>query len=190
MAYIRTVAPPAEDSEWGALYKRVGNPDGTIDNVMTVHSLSPESLRAHFELYVTAMHRPSPLSRAEREIVGTVVSRLNGCAYCVAHHAAGLKRLLPAERAGVAESIVAGVSGRAAGLTEREAALVGYAEKLTRAPGSMVRGDVEALRAAGVEDRGILDLAQVVAYFCYVNRMVLGLGVELEVAGLGQHPVG
>jgi alkylhydroperoxidase family enzyme len=40
--------------------------------------------------------------------------------------------------------------------------------------------DVEALRAAGLTDSAILDVAQVTAYYAYVNRLADGLGVELE----------
>ncbi len=65
-------------------------------------------------------------------------------------------------------------------LSDRQRALVTYAVKLTRAPGSMVREDVERLRAAGLEDSEILDLCQVTAYYAYVNRVAQGLGLELE----------
>lgn len=189
MAYIRTIGPREARGGLAQLYERVGNPDGTVDNVMTIHGLSVDSLRGHFELYVAAMHRPSPLSRVEREIVGTLVSRLNGCAYCVAHHAAGLERLLRGDRPGLTDALRSHGAGRPIeGLTDRERAMVAYAERLTRTPASVTRADVDALRGAGLDDRAILDLAQVVAYFCYANRIVLGLGVELEETGIGQHP--
>lgn len=55
-----------------------------------------------------------------------------------------------------------------------------YAAKLTKSPAAVTREDVEALREAGFDDRGILDVAQVVSYFNFVNRMAEGLGVELE----------
>lgn len=40
--------------------------------------------------------------------------------------------------------------------------------------------DVQALRDAGLQDRAIHDVNAIVAYFNYVNRVALGLGVELE----------
>lgn len=58
--------------------------------------------------------------------------------------------------------------------------MLDYAVKLTRDPGGMTPGDIEALRTAGFDDRGILDICQVVAYYNYVNRLADGLGVELE----------
>ena len=55
-----------------------------------------------------------------------------------------------------------------------------YAEKLTLRPGEMTLDDVDALRSAGLSDRDILDVVQVVAYYSYVNRIADGLGVEVE----------
>ncbi|MBM3988306.1 MAG: peroxidase [Planctomycetes bacterium] len=69
---------------------------------------------------------------------------------------------------------------RAAALVERERALCEFAERLTLAPASMREADVLALRAAGLDDRAIHDLAQVVAYFNYINRIADALHVELE----------
>jgi len=65
-------------------------------------------------------------------------------------------------------------------LTAETKALLDYAAKLTLRPGEMQENDVAALRAAGYTDRAILDAAQIVAYYAYVNRIASGLGVGLE----------
>ena len=65
-------------------------------------------------------------------------------------------------------------------LPERERAMVNYALKLTRTPAAMQQEDLKPLRDVGLDDREILDLAMVVAYYAYVNRLADGLGVELE----------
>ena len=44
----------------------------------------------------------------------------------------------------------------------------------------MVEDDVLDLRNCGFSDRAILDIAQVVGYYAYVNRIADGLGVSLE----------
>ena len=54
-----------------------------------------------------------------------------------------------------------------------------YARKLTTTPQQMTADDVKALREVGLDDRAILDLAQCIGYFNYVNRIVTGLGVKL-----------
>jgi alkylhydroperoxidase family enzyme len=60
---------------------------------------------------------------------------------------------------------------------------VDWALKATRAPGALRERDLEPLRRAGLDDRAILDLAMVAAYYAYVNRIASGLGVELEPGG-------
>jgi alkylhydroperoxidase family enzyme len=51
---------------------------------------------------------------------------------------------------------------------------------LTRAPASVTGGDLEPLRRAGLSEVGIHSAAAVTANFNFVNRIALGLGVELE----------
>jgi len=204
MAYISTIDPKQAEEPLAGLYRRFANPDGTVDNVLQVHSINPESLKAHCALYVQAMHRPSPVSRAEREMIGVVVSRLNGCDYCRQHHAAGLRRLLPPDRQDVADALESPAppvsssapvanrrppEGLGRDLSNRETAIVEYVTKLTTNPQAMNRNDAGALRDAGLTDREILDVAQTAAYFAYANRIVLGLGAEVEDGDrLGQWP--
>lgn len=64
--------------------------------------------------------------------------------------------------------------------TERELALLTYAEKLTEKPATINADDIAALRNVGLDDRAIHDACAVVAYFAFVNRIADGLGVELE----------
>jgi alkylhydroperoxidase family enzyme len=44
----------------------------------------------------------------------------------------------------------------------------------------MTRVDLEPLRTAGLNDRAILEVVEVTAYFNFVNRLADGLGVSLE----------
>lgn len=67
-----------------------------------------------------------------------------------------------------------------ANVSPADRVMLDYASKLTLTPAAVTRGDVQALRDAGFEDRAILDIAQITAYFAFVNRTVDGLGVVLE----------
>lgn len=58
--------------------------------------------------------------------------------------------------------------------------MLDHAVKLTRAPATVSREDLEGLRAQGFTDSALLDITLVVAYFAFVNRLADGLGVELE----------
>ncbi len=70
--------------------------------------------------------------------------------------------------------------GRFEDLDARMAELCRYALKLTVTPSEMEEADIEPLRSVGCDDRAIVDVNQVASYFNYVNRVVDGLGVELE----------
>ena len=69
---------------------------------------------------------------------------------------------------------------RSSGLDPKRRAMLEYSEKLTLTPGAMERSDVEALRAEGFSDADILAVAEVTAYYAYVNRIADGLGVQVE----------
>ena len=62
-------------------YSRVRNGDGSMDNVMTIHSLNPATMEAHAAVYLQCMKGDSPLSKADREIVAVAASRCNRCTY-------------------------------------------------------------------------------------------------------------
>jgi uncharacterized peroxidase-related enzyme len=65
-------------------------------------------------------------------------------------------------------------------LSGADRAIVDYALKLTGNPRGMRRDDVEGLRAAGLTDAEIFEVALLTAYYCYTNRVAEGLGVEPE----------
>lgn len=62
------------------LYESVQSRHG-VDHILKIHSLNPESLHHHHELYAHLMRGRSNLSRAEREMIAVVVSRANDCFY-------------------------------------------------------------------------------------------------------------
>lgn len=72
VAYI-TYRPPNHL----AAAERVDDPD----NIIQIHAVHPEVMRQHYELYRQVMHRPGPLDRREREVIGVRVSALNRCHY-------------------------------------------------------------------------------------------------------------
>ena len=51
------------------------------DNILQIHSVHPRVMRLHNDLYVEVMHRASPLTRVQREMVAIAVSTVNDCHY-------------------------------------------------------------------------------------------------------------
>jgi alkylhydroperoxidase family enzyme len=81
MAWIRTV--PESDAtgivkeEYEAGIKRAGR----VYNIVKLFSIKPESLEAFINQYKVVMLGPSKLTLAQREMIATVVSRINSCRY-------------------------------------------------------------------------------------------------------------
>jgi uncharacterized peroxidase-related enzyme len=171
------------------LYDRIRGPAGSIDNIMLAHGLRPHTMEGHLALYKSVLHHArNALPRWLLETAGVYASLLNGCAYCVEHHFAGLRRLLRDDaRADVIRTALEQDRPEDA-FAGRELALLRYAAALTLRPAEMDETLVTAMRAHGMSDGEILEINQVVAYFAYANRTVLGLGVTTEGDTLGLSP--
>ena len=178
MARIRIIEPSEADSGLKEIYDSLASSRGKLAEVHKLQSLNPPTIPAHMDLYMKIMFSRSPLSRAEREMMAVVVSVTNGCEYCREHHLEALKHFWPEYEA----MAIARLDAYAAGLDDRLKALFEYARGLTADPQKASADDywVDHLRAVGLDDRGILDATLVISYFNFVNRMVMGLGVELE----------
>jgi len=69
---------------------------------------------------------------------------------------------------------------REAELDPRQRAMLDWAVLGTLRPEACCADDLNSLRGHGFDDRDLLDLAQIVAYFSYANRLASMLGVALE----------
>jgi alkylhydroperoxidase family enzyme len=82
VAWIDVVPEERAAGFLGELYERHRVAQtGRVDNILKIHSLHPETLDDHARLYRTLMYGPGGLSRAEREMLGVVVSGANRCHY-------------------------------------------------------------------------------------------------------------
>lgn len=81
MAWIETILPEQATGELKKEYDAAVRRAGRVYNVIRLQSLNPASLHASVNLYLALMHGPSPLTRAQREMIATVVSRANHCFY-------------------------------------------------------------------------------------------------------------
>jgi uncharacterized peroxidase-related enzyme len=81
MAWIETIKPEEASGELRAEYQRAVARAGKVFNILRVQGLNAAVLRASTDLYLAAMHGPSGLTRAEREMLATVVSWANHCFY-------------------------------------------------------------------------------------------------------------
>ncbi len=180
-AWIRMIPDDEADTDLTDALGGARTPHGTVDNVLRVHSLRPNTMRGHMLLYKAALHDDAnTLPMWLQETIASYVSVLNDCDYSYANHWANARHLIgdQARSNAIEEALKA---RRLGGVFEgRELALMRYAEKLTLTPGRMEESDIAPLRAAGLDDGEILEANQIICYFNYVNRSINGLGVTTE----------
>jgi len=176
MPHIKTFSYDDADSELKKVYDDIIKSRGKLAEVHKIQSLNPDALVSHMDLYMKIMFGKSPLKRYQREMIGVVVSVTNRCSYCIEHHEQALlaywkdeekTELLKHDRANL-------------DLSKNDRQLCNLAENLTVNEGPDYAQYVQQLKDTGLDDRAVLDAVQVIAYFNFVNRLVLGLGVEFD----------
>jgi len=190
LSWIKTIPYEEAEGPLKKLYDRIKGPDNNVDNVMLIHSLRPHSMTGHMQLYKNVLHNSNnTLPKWYLEALGVYVSYLNHCDYCLQHHFAGFKRLINNDSRAEAfyktlptENIV--------DFFEEKRYRIGmrHAKKLTLNHKDITQDDISTLRNTGFSDGEILEINQVVSYFNYVNRTVVGLGVTTEGDIIGLSP--
>lgn len=170
-AWLDTVALANATPEQTAVLEESHPQAKTSDYyLLLVHE--PEILRQRSGAFNSIMYAPGGLSRAERELASTVVSRVNGCVYCASVHAQRFQQL--AKRDEIIQQVFA--DPQTAGTTARERAIVRYAIDLTLHPDTIDAASIAALKENGLTRAEILDLSHAIAIFAWANRLMLTLG--------------
>lgn len=128
---------------------------------------------------MTLMHGKSPLKRVLREMIGVVVSSANNCKYCQIHHAEAVNHYWKDDL----KIKIFSNDYKSVELSEKEQLLCEFAYEHTVNLSSDKSKIINHLKNKGFSDRAILDATLIIGYFNFVNRVVLGLKVELETEG-------
>jgi uncharacterized peroxidase-related enzyme len=140
---------------------------GFIPNVFLAYAKRPEHFRAFMQYHDVLMKGPSGLSRAEREAIVVAVSAENRCLYCVTAHGAALRLL--GKDAIVADQIA--TNWRTADLAPRLRAILTFASRVNERGFAADEHEIAALRAAGLSETDVWDVAAVAGFFGFSNRM-------------------
>ncbi len=65
-------------------------------------------------------------------------------------------------------------------LGAQDRAMIDFALKLTRAPDTVKREDLEFLQQYGFSEENVIDIVLITCVFNFMNRLADGLGVELD----------
>lgn len=170
-AWLPTVDLASATAEQMAVLEESHPQAKTSDYYLTL-AHHPDILRQRSQAFNAIMYAPGGLSRAERELASTVVSRINRCVYCASVHAQRFEQL--AKRNDVIRQIFA--DPKTAGTTEREKAIVQFSIDLTLEPAALSARHIQVLREHGLDDGQVLDLIHAISIFAWANRLMLNLG--------------
>jgi uncharacterized peroxidase-related enzyme len=180
MARIKVIQENEAQGELHDIYQGLVQSRGKLAEIHKIQSLNPKTILSHMNLYMDIMYGQSPLKRAQREMIAVVVSVANQCEYCTRHHAEALN-VYWKDDAKIEKLITEMASLDMGGIDKL---WIAYAEELTLRPSSQKTETlITQLKASGADDRSILDATLVIGYFNFVNRIILGLDVDLEEDG-------
>ncbi len=189
MFWIDHIGYDKAEASLKKIYNRIKGPKGQIDNILMVHSLRPHTLRGHMALYKNVLHNTNnTLPTWYLESLGVYVSYINNCDYCVDHHFAGLQKLWNDSEKSAAFYEALKQNSLQTFFEKKWFKGFAYAHMLTLNPRKLSKNDIEHLQEIGFSDGEILEINQVVSYFNYANRTVLGLGVHSKGDVLGLSP--
>ena len=180
-AWIKMIDDADADGRLKDLLDQARTPHGTVDTVMRVHSLRPNTMEGHVTLYRSVLHsEDNTLPFWFLEVIASYTSILNDCTYSLTHHFMNVRNLLRDQPR--SDRIFTALKAHRPEdeFDGKELALLRYAGKLTSQVGRMVKSDFEALKIAGCDDGEILEVNQVCAYFNYSNRLLNGLGCTTD----------
>jgi uncharacterized peroxidase-related enzyme len=148
-------------------------PNATLLDAYTAY---PELAKPLHDLAEALMRGPSALGAGERELIGAYISALNGCAFCRQAHLGAAERfgIDPA----VLDELLSNIEGASVAPGLRP--LLRYLRKLNAAPAEIAQADVDAVLAAGWDERTLIQAAGVCGLFNLMNRIVEGLGIESD----------
>jgi uncharacterized peroxidase-related enzyme len=146
-------------------------PDG-LPGIIGPMAYRPETAAPLSQLAEVLLRGPSTLTRGERELIATSVSRRNDCDFCERSHAAFAARQLDGGRA-VVDAVLDDPAH--APVTPKLRALLVVAHQVQESGRAVTADAVAAARREGATDVELHDTVLIAAAFCMYNRYVDGL---------------
>jgi uncharacterized peroxidase-related enzyme len=168
-----------EETQAGAplreLYGKIDQNFGFVPHYFKALGTMPDVIEAQLRLNPAIMN-DGALTKVVKEQIGVVVSGINSSMYCVSIHMELLRRF------GVEKNLARRLASdyQNAPVEEKIKALFRFADKLTTRPMDVEEKDIETLKEAGWDDAAIRETVLTVAFFNYINRVSLGLGLVEE----------
>ncbi len=175
MAWVKDVPPESASPAIREIYDGIREKFGMLPNYFTALGRSQPLLEAQLAIDPAIMEG-GVLPRKIKEQIGLVVSGINTSSYCVALH----MQLLTTYGIEKRFARTLAVDYANAAVEPKLLAMFRFADKLTRRSADVDQGDYDAPRAAGWQEAEIFEAAVAIAYFNFLNRVSIGLGLVAD----------
>lgn len=174
MAFIDTVRPDESEGDVRAMFERQQQSWGFVPNYAKVFCHRPEVL-ARWGRLLAEIRRPMDDRRFELATFAAAHELKNTA--CTLEHGKQLGRFIGPE------AVVALARGEASPeFSEVEIAIAAYARKVADDASSVTAEDIEVLKAHGLSDAEIFDIAAAAAGRAFFTKLLDALGVEPDIA--------
>ena len=175
MSRVKLIQVGEASGKAGEVFADIQQGFGMVPNLFKAYAHRPEIMAANWSK-VKAVMLTGELPRTLKEMIAVVVSKANGCQYCVAAHSAALRMLGESEEQ--CNLLVDGFE--AADLPEDTKVVLRLAVKSTRQPQAMTDNEFEELRKLGYSESQIIEMLSVVDLFTSFNRFLDTLRIPLD----------
>jgi uncharacterized peroxidase-related enzyme len=175
MGFVNEIEPAQAGAELKEIYRNLEQGLGFLPHYFMSLGAKPKVIQAQLAMD-DAIMSDGALTKLVKEQVAVVVSSINSSSYCVKFHMELLRRF-GIDRAMERKLTTDYETGP---FEPKVIALFRFAEKLTKKPDDIHESDIAAVKAAGWNDDAVRELVLTVAYFAYINRVSLGLGLVTD----------
>lgn len=174
MAFIKTIQPSESEGEVRAMFERQQKSWGFVPNYAKVFCHRPEVM-ARWARLLAEIRRPMDDRRFELATFAAAHELKNTA--CTLEHGKQLGRIIGPEAV-----VSLGRGETSPELSEAELAIAAFARKIANDASAITAEDVEGLKAHGLGDAEIFDIAAAAAGRAFFTKLLDALGVRADIA--------
>lgn len=174
MKRIKPITPGTASTEVEEIFQEIKQAFGMIPNLFKTYAHHPPLLEANWHKVKRVMMEGA-LSRKTKESIALLVSKDNGCKYCIAAHSGALKSI------GVSPEEITKIETdlNRAEFSTKERGLITFARNANKAALDVSDEEFATLRTVGATDAEIIEALGVMEVFTAFNKFLDVLDVEL-----------
>ena len=173
--FLKTVDPKEATGDVAKIYQHERQSIGFVMEATRCWTARPEVL-ALYEQFSEGIKANFSLGMRGWRLITFIAAKQVPSTYCTHVYARSLTKEL-----GSKDMVLALQRDyRSAGLSEKEVAMLAYAEQVARDASKITKADIDALRAVGFTDVEISDIALCASFRCFLSRFFDATGATPE----------